>query len=340
MLRAIEEGPLEPASALRPRRARPAARPRARCRARPAGACYADGTGYVAVATAMPGVSGEMVDWWFDWHPRDPIRYRVWHPRAHFSNSVEAPAAAGAKAHWGTVHHPVEDVGLGIVHARIGFLAPSAMGFSTDALSDPRVATIVCGYAGDDRRHVRHTPMVHVFLRHRRRRAAAQPLLARCGAAPVRARSDRGAGRADAEQPRRPRCARCRAASRARWRATARRSTRTSRALLPELHARFAARAPSRAPLDLRRGAPRGGHVRAGPGGRRGDGGDAQDRGPGADLRREHVRGGEGGKADPGERRGGARPVAPRPDARAAAAPPAASTTPPSGREPVPAATA
>ncbi len=191
----------------------------------------------------MPGVSGEMVDWWFDWHPRDPIRYRVWHPRAHFSNAVEAPAAAGVKAHWGTVHHPVEDVGLGTVHARIGFLAPSAMGFSTDGLSDPRVATIVCGYAGDDRRRVRHTPMVHVFL------ATDEGVLLRSrfwlGAAlrpyapaPIAALGERLLNR---------RAVRVRALPRRLPRALARHCAEeyaNLAALLPELHAQFAARAP------------------------------------------------------------------------------------------------
>jgi phloretin hydrolase len=123
-----------------------------------------DRVGYVAVRTAMPGVSAEMVDWWFDWHARDPDRYRAWHPGAHLGNSIEFPAASGAKAHWGAVHHPVEDVGTGVVHARIAFQPPSAIGFSTDALDDPAVATIVCGYVGDDRRRVRHSAMAHVFL--------------------------------------------------------------------------------------------------------------------------------------------------------------------------------
>jgi hypothetical protein len=62
------------------------------------------------------------------------------------------------------VHHPVEDVGTGTVHARIAFLPPTALGFSTDALGDPAVATIVCGLVGDDRRRVRHSVMAHVFL--------------------------------------------------------------------------------------------------------------------------------------------------------------------------------
>lgn len=124
-----------------------------------------DGVGYVAVRTPMPGLTGEMVDWWFDWHPREPTRYRVWHPRAHQANSLEPPAGPGAKAHWGAVHHPVEDVGTGMVRARIAFLPPRALGFATDALDDPAVATIVCGEVGDDTRRVRHSAMAHVFLR-------------------------------------------------------------------------------------------------------------------------------------------------------------------------------
>lgn len=126
-----------------------------------------DGIGYVAARTTMPGVTGEMVDWWFDWHPREPIRYRVWHPLAHVSNSLEPPAAPGAKAHWGATHHPVEDVGVGVAHARISFLRPTEIGFSTDGLDDPRIATIVGGHVGDDRRRSRHSLMVHVFLAER-----------------------------------------------------------------------------------------------------------------------------------------------------------------------------
>lgn len=123
-----------------------------------------DSTAFVAVRTAMLQVTAEMVDWWFDWHPRESLRYRVWHPAAHVSNSVELPAEAGAKAHWGTVHHPVEDVGLGVINARIAFLPPSELGFASDALGDPNVGTVVCGLVGDDKMHARHSVMAHVWL--------------------------------------------------------------------------------------------------------------------------------------------------------------------------------
>jgi hypothetical protein len=123
-----------------------------------------DGVGYVAARTPMPAISAEMVDWWFDWHPREPIRYRVWHPPAHVSNRLEPPPAPRAKPYWGAIHHPVEDVGVGVAHARISFLRPTQIGFSTDALDLPAVGTIVGGYVGDDRRRSRHSLMVHVFL--------------------------------------------------------------------------------------------------------------------------------------------------------------------------------
>jgi phloretin hydrolase len=124
-----------------------------------------DGCGYVAMRTEMPGSSGEMVDWWFDWHPRDPVRYRIWHPLAHKGNSLEPAVEPGVKPYWGTVHHPVEDIGFGIVHARIAFHPPELLGFSAGVLDRPDVAAIVCGFAGDDRRRMQHTKMVHVFLR-------------------------------------------------------------------------------------------------------------------------------------------------------------------------------
>jgi hypothetical protein len=163
-LEAIEDGPIDPRQALALEKVERLLDPAPL--ERETGWCVlGDGVAYVAVRTAMPSVSGEMVDWWFDWHARDSLRYRIWHPRAHLENSLRPPSVVGTKAHWGAVHHPVEDVGAGLVHARIEFKAPTEMGMQSDALEDPRVASIVCGYAGDDRLRVRHSPMFHVFLR-------------------------------------------------------------------------------------------------------------------------------------------------------------------------------
>jgi hypothetical protein len=164
VLDAIAAGPIEPSAALARRDIdrltdpAPLAAETGWCRR------LDDGSGYVAVRTAMPAVSAEMVDWWFDWHPRDGARYRLWHPLAHETNSVDPPKAPRAKPFWGTVHHPVEDVGTGMRRVRIEFKPPSELGFASDHLDTPGVATIVCGYAGDEALRVAHTVMAHVFL--------------------------------------------------------------------------------------------------------------------------------------------------------------------------------
>jgi hypothetical protein len=120
---------------------------------------------YVAVRTAMPGHTAQMWDWWFDWHPRESLRYRAWFPEAHFGTRFEPPAEPGSKPFWGAVHYPDEDIGLGREVVRIEFRRPSEYGFSGDALEHPDVATIVGGFAGSPARRARAGVMTHVLLR-------------------------------------------------------------------------------------------------------------------------------------------------------------------------------
>ncbi len=160
---AIAAGPIDPADSLG-RRDLDRLRDPAPCAAEVGWCTLPDGVAYAAVRTEMPGVTGEMIEWWFDWHPRDSLRYQIWFPGAHESTRFEPPPSASRRAHWGAVHYPVEDIGLGMDPLRIAFLPPSQLGFASDALDDPHVATIVGGLVGDERRHVQHTLMTHVFL--------------------------------------------------------------------------------------------------------------------------------------------------------------------------------
>jgi hypothetical protein len=167
---AIEAGPIEPSEAI------PAAQLERLLEpgelAAETGWCrLADGSGYTAVRTLMPGVDGEMLDWWFDWHPHDPVRYRVWFPGAHANISFKpAPAPArptesASKPYWNTTHGPLEDIGLGMQRLRIRFLNPVEFGFPENAMHDPAVATIVCGLVGDERRRAWHTRLCHFARR-------------------------------------------------------------------------------------------------------------------------------------------------------------------------------
>lgn len=157
---ALESGPIDPVDALRV--AELSALLDAGYHRAETGYCtFDDGRGYVAVLTKMPGVTAEMLDWWFDWHPRDPLRYRIWFPQAHFDIRFEPATKAGVKPFYNTVHHPVEDIGLGRDRIRIEFLDPVEFGFPAGSVPSENCATIICGFAGDDRRRVRHTRMCH-----------------------------------------------------------------------------------------------------------------------------------------------------------------------------------
>ena len=191
----------------------------------------------------MPDVTGEMVEWWFRWNSCDPIRYQAWFPGAHdWTHQEEKAGPARAKPHWGLVNYPVEDIGLGMSNLRIEFAPPSQIGFSSDAIDDPRVGTIIAGLVGDVTAHLQHTIMVHVFLN------AADGLVLRSrfyiGGAIRLYASERIARLSAIARNRRPFCRRI-ISSRA-PRAMARHCAReyaNLATLLPELHGRFHDRA-------------------------------------------------------------------------------------------------
>ena len=198
-----------------------------------------DGTGYVAVRTPMPGITSEMIEWWFAWNSREPIRYQIWFPGAHdWTHQEEKGGAPQAKRHWGIVNYPVEDVGLGMSSLRIEFAPPSRLGFSTDAVDDPRVGTIIAGLVGDVAARLQHTLMIHVFLK------AADGLVLRSrfyvGGA-IRPYAPKQIAELGASVLDRPLFRRCIVSSRA-PRAMARHCAReyaNLATLLPELHRRF-----------------------------------------------------------------------------------------------------
>ena len=235
---AIERGPDGPGAGAAARATSTGCSTPSRCRSRPAGARCPDGVSYVAVRTPMPGVTAEMVDWWFDWHPRDPLRYRVWHPAAHRSNRVEQPAtrrregALGDRApsRRGRRHRrrPRADRVLRADRARLLDRRARRPARRHDRLRPRRRRPAARPPLGDGAR-----------LAARRRRARpAQPLLARRGAAarpPGRARR-RGArgsstGRSCA-------AARCPTGCRRQLARHCAEEYANLAALLPELHAR------------------------------------------------------------------------------------------------------
>ena len=112
-----------------------------------------DGTATTACLTDMPGVTAEMFDWWFAWHPLDRLRYAIWDPEDHFDVQLEDHSLSRDKSNtlaernWGSVHHVWEDIGLGFDLLEIRFHKPSDLGYDMDRIGTDACSTIVCSNA-------------------------------------------------------------------------------------------------------------------------------------------------------------------------------------------------
>lgn len=103
----------------------------------------------VAVHTDMPGVTGEMWDWWMGWHSCESSRYKLWHPEAHQFTAV-AEARSGDRSltdrqrYVGNVSYVDEYVGGVLTPLAIRFVDPSRLGFA-----DPSPGgTVIAGRVG------------------------------------------------------------------------------------------------------------------------------------------------------------------------------------------------
>lgn len=109
-----------------------------------------DGTVYIANVTKMPGVTAEMIEWWFAWHGLDPLRYKIWNRDDHFDlqttkreRLLDSSIPVKEKI-WGVSHTVVEDTGFGAETIEINFENPSDI-FSKDKLEEYNVKSLICG---------------------------------------------------------------------------------------------------------------------------------------------------------------------------------------------------
>ena len=78
-----------------------------------------EGAPYVAMLTKMPGVTAEMFDWWFAWHPLEHLRYKIWDPDDHFGVELSEKdrkrlldeSIPVRERNWGCTHYTNEQVG-------------------------------------------------------------------------------------------------------------------------------------------------------------------------------------------------------------------------------------
>lgn len=96
-----------------------------------------DGSGYIANKIFYPGVTAEMIDWWFAWHPLEDLRYRIWYPPQHGGIHLSPmdrarildPNVPNREKNWGVTHHVIENCDAGMDSIDITFQSPERMGF-------------------------------------------------------------------------------------------------------------------------------------------------------------------------------------------------------------------
>lgn len=130
---------------------------------------FDDGSYLVSVATPMPGVTADMINWWFWWHPQAKERYRMWFPGAHISVSYarkdkeyfSSPTRPDFKPN---TQFPVEKIAGIPLFLAINFVSPEEFGFASDDIEqNTSLACIVAGHVSAFRGLIPHTDMAHVF---------------------------------------------------------------------------------------------------------------------------------------------------------------------------------
>lgn len=133
----------------------------------------------VSMMCPMPGVTKEMIDWWFWWHPQNKERYQLWFPGEHFDiytakENNEYFSCLTMPEFQPNTQYPVEKIGGMKMPLQIDFVRPTDFGFSEGAMERSNIATIVCGHVGVavNPTHAKeglgitiyHTEMAHMYF--------------------------------------------------------------------------------------------------------------------------------------------------------------------------------
>lgn len=110
-----------------------------------------DGTGFVCNQTYMPGVTGEMLDWWFPWHSvGSDLRYKIWDKEDHYfaradrADYVCDPNVPVNQKTWGVNHYILEDVGPGPEFLKLCFKSPADFGYDPALVGSAQCQSLVC----------------------------------------------------------------------------------------------------------------------------------------------------------------------------------------------------
>ena len=126
-----------------------------------------DGNYIISSCVELPGMTAEMVQWWFWWHPLEKERYMLWYPGEHFGISYptkeksyfEQKKQPDFKPN---MQYPVERIGGMKLPLSINFVTPKQFGYDEKLMRENGVATIICGHVGAFKDLIPHTEMSHI----------------------------------------------------------------------------------------------------------------------------------------------------------------------------------
>ena len=126
-----------------------------------------NGQVFVAVLTHMPGVTAQMIDWWFGWHYMESQRYKLWHPRAHVSNAAERMIGDDAELsdREKYLHNPnyvTEYIGSDLLDITITFSEAADL-LDVSRFENARVGTAICGEVSLQRFPLSAGQMIHLI---------------------------------------------------------------------------------------------------------------------------------------------------------------------------------
>ena len=129
---------------------------------------FPDGSWLVSMVCPMPGITKEMIDWWFWWHCQEDLRYQIWFPGEHIS--IQYHKKDKAYFEQSTMPEfqpnsqcPVERIGGTTMPLRIDFVTPEQFGFTRASMKRGNIATIVCGHVSAFNGLIPHTEMAHIY---------------------------------------------------------------------------------------------------------------------------------------------------------------------------------
>jgi DAPG hydrolase PhiG domain len=123
-----------------------------------------DGVLYVAALTDMPGVTGEMIDWWFAWHDTDKA-YTLWHPRDHISAVWRHPVDRSLslrQQYIGNTSEIIEYIGSNLEYLNVSFKPPQTY-FDIARFEQADIATAVCARGGQRRENIWTAHLIHLL---------------------------------------------------------------------------------------------------------------------------------------------------------------------------------